>query len=205
MLLLALATGAWGAWSPSSFADGDFRVQGAAAAVHDGELWSFGGRGIDTTVTSPPFEVTDQVWAYNLTTDSWRKSSSGGGPSPRQDSSAVFVAQKLYVFGGLDGANTNQGDFWSFDSVALTWAQLTGGPVARKGHASVVDGLGRVWILGGYVQGGATNLDAWIYDVGLGSWSQAADGPEAIADHSAIYEPTGNGKIWILAPRRGCF
>ena len=60
-MLLLLVTGAWGAWSPSSFADGDFRVQNPAAALFHGELWSFGGRGFDSTVPSPPFAVTDQA------------------------------------------------------------------------------------------------------------------------------------------------
>eukprot|EP00913_Durusdinium_trenchii_P035164 g32896.t1 len=195
---------AFASWSTTSYSSGNFRVQTPASTLGDGELWTFGGRGLDTSVASPPFDYIDQIWAYNLSSDEWRNVSavaSGAAPSPRSECSAVYIGTNVWIYGGGAPPNTETGDLFTFDTSSNTWAQITptgGPPPGRRAHAALTDGAGQMWVVGGYYSG-ATQVDTWIYNIAGNSWSQAADGPASLMYHSAVYEP-GGGKIWLFAP-----
>ncbi|CAK9033729.1 Actin-fragmin kinase (AFK) [Durusdinium trenchii] len=193
---------AFASWSTTSYSSGNFRVQTPASTLGDGELWTFGGRGLDTSVASPPFDYIDQIWAYNLSSDEWRNVSavaSGAAPSPRSECSAVYIGTNVWIYGGGAPPNTETGDLFTFDTSSNTWAQITptgGPPPGRRAHAALTDGAGQMWVVGGYYSG-ATQVDTWIYNIAGNSWSQAADGPASLMYHSAVYEP-GGGKIWLF-------
>ena len=60
--------------------------------------------GFDNSVASPGFDYIDQIWAYNVTSDTWRNASASGGPSPRQGASAVHIGSKVWIYGGMGTA-----------------------------------------------------------------------------------------------------
>lgn len=62
--------------------------------------------------TSPPhggfdnvnpvsFIENNEMWAYDVTNDAWRNASATDGPTIRQSSSAVFIGNKVYIYGGM--------------------------------------------------------------------------------------------------------
>lgn len=196
---LAQLLAATAEWSGSSFSDGNFRVQSACSALLHGEMFTFGGRGFDNSVASPSFDYINQIWAYNVTSDTWRNASAAGAPTERWEASMVVVGSTLLIYGG-DGPSYS-GDLFSYDTTSSSWSELTpvgGVPPTRRAHAAVLDGVGRMWILGGYYSN-IPQFDTWIYDVTGNSWSQAADGPFPLMYHSAVYEPFGTGMIWMFA------
>jgi hypothetical protein len=51
-------------------------------------------------VASPSFDYINQIWAYNVTSDTWRNASASGAPTERSEASMVVVGSTLLIYGG---------------------------------------------------------------------------------------------------------
>ena len=155
----------------------------------------------------------NDVWvlsnANNLTgTPVWTQlSPTGGGPSPRESTSAVYnsTANTLTVFGGDDGG-APFGDIWvlSFaNGIGGTpaWTEITpsnNGPSARSGHTATYDAQNDLMTIYGGDDG--TNLlgDAWVLSAasgqGTSTWTEISTAGAAPARRSgsAVYDPVTN-------------
>jgi hypothetical protein len=140
--------------------------------------------------TSGTYTLYDDLWSFDLATDTWIELPSNGGPSPRSNHVAAVVDDRLLIFGGNasnDGLNfIPLDDTWVFDLDAEVWSQVntTNTPAARLFHAATVTPDGKTFIIYG---GGDQNAflgpffrDLWALQLGpdgtTGTWTLLDDG-----------------------------
>ena len=213
--VLSNANGLGGApeWTPVAAAGPGPRV--GAAAAHDtaaGRLLVFGGSG------GAPGTERNDVWSLGGLDGSgplaWTPlTPAGAAPSPRQGSSAAYdvEANRMLVFGGLDGDGRALDDVWVLagaGGAGPAWMALQpAGPLPgrRFGHAAAFDPASRrLVVLGGTTAppGVGNNFvfgDVWMLtDTGVGTvpqWtrlSPAGLGPVARFEAAAAYSPSLN-------------
>jgi hypothetical protein len=157
----------------------------------------------------------NDVWVLKNANDvtvlpSWTQlTPSGGGPSARESSSAVYdsAANILIVFGGDAGKGQYFADIWVLSNANGTggsprWTQITPsnhGPTPRSGHSATYDSVNdRMTIYGGY-SGGPILSDVWILSGasgqnGTATWTQGVTGqPRRFP--SSLYDATSNEMI----------
>lgn len=137
--------------------------------VRDGEqLYVFGGRSPDPL---------DDLWTFDLSTDTWTQFTAVDGPAARFGHNAVFDAERgrMVLFGGQAGG-TFFNDAWAFDVADGKWTQLSAGesgPSPRYGAAGALDPAGRFLVSHGFTDAGRFD-DTWGYDLGGGAWAEAS-------------------------------
>ncbi|MCR9143970.1 MAG: DUF6519 domain-containing protein [bacterium] len=157
---------------------------GAAGAVLNGKLYTFGGA-TDTSVYSTLNEVydpeTDEWTTLAPLTTAARDSAACAGPDGR-----------LYLFGGLDGPDLTTAE--AYDVFADSWTALTPLPSARAQARAVRLG-GRIHLIGGQFSGSAlANHD--VYDPATNQWSSLAALPVPFTNGAATVR---NGRIYYFA------
>jgi N-acetylneuraminic acid mutarotase len=136
----------------------------AFTAVYDGQgrMLVFGGK-VNNTDT-----VFNDLWAYDIASQTWARVASAEGPPPRFMHSAVNEGgADMIVFGGFaGGAGGGLNDVWDLDSVAGVWTQLpsSSGPSPRASASAIADASGRMIVFGGTDGGGALG-DVWSYSL----------------------------------------
>lgn len=181
-----------------------------------GAAYAFGGRDGET--------VYDDLWAFDLETDSWSVvTPEGDTPPARFGHNAVWVEEiGLVVFAG-QGGSTFYNDLWAYDPGENTWTLLPGGgdaPVPRYGSCAALGPDGRLWISHGFTQDQVRFSDTRAYDFDAGEWSDVTpegDPPVARCLHGCWWTPDGQfalyagqttdvpalGDLWALDPDRG--
>ena len=117
--------------------------------------------------------VFDDLWAYDLTTDSWQQVESVGPPARFGHNAAWVDNVGLVIFAG-QGPTTFYNDLWAYDPAAARWRELpTGGdaPVARYGSCAAVGPDGRLWISHGFTSEGLRFADTRAYDFTTHEWT----------------------------------
>ena len=189
------ATVAWTELSPTGIAPPS---RFGHAMVYDPgsrQVLLFGGVNSSTT------GLLNDLWAYDPTDNTWtRLEPSGTPPVKRMWHSFVYDpgSQLVILFGGYGGASGSTGanldDLWAYDPAANSWAELDRmgeRPLARQGHAMVLDsGSGDLLLYGGC--DGLTGLgDVWRYDPAVNSWTQLepkGDAPAGRDSHAMTYD-----------------
>ena len=124
----------------------------------------------------------NDVWAFDLATNSWSQfSPSGGPPNVRYGVGYTFdpVARDLVTFAGF----TNMGrfsDVWRFNDQADTWTNVSpgSGPGERCLHAACYDQVGhRMIMFAGQNNFGALD-DLWALDLNTNTWTQLTPSPK---------------------------
>jgi hypothetical protein len=163
----------------------------------------------------------DDLWAFDLGTDAWRRVSFGGdAPAARFGHEAAWIPGRgLVIFAGQAGTRFFD-DLWLFDPGSGAWQLLPAGgqtPVARYGSCSGVGPDGRLWISHGFTEDGARFADTRAYDFETGVWSDqapAGPGPVERCLHACWFTSDGQlalyggqttgvaalGDLWHLAP-----
>ncbi len=173
---------------------------GAGPAAREDHTWTaspdgaiaylFGGR---TTAGA----ALDDLWAYDLTADTWRQVDAAG-PAPRFGHNAAWVdGVGLVIFAGQAGS-TFFNDLWAFDPVASTWTKLaaTGDvPISRYGSCAGIGPDGRLWISHGFTSEGQRFADTRAYDFSTHAWTDetpAADLPVSRCLHGCWWTDAGD-------------
>jgi hypothetical protein len=130
--------------------------------------------------TSGTYEVLDDIWAFDLSTDTWTELPSSGGPAARHSHATWVSGGKLYVYAG-NGSNDGAfyqalPDMWSYDLASGTWTELeSSSPAGTRifpGYAAAADGS-QLYVYGGTMDFfGPTVGDLWAYDVEKESWTE---------------------------------
>lgn len=118
------------------------RVRPAYAVDASGNLWLFGGYGLDANGVLGDL---NDLWEFNTTTMqwTWQGGSSSASPTPSigalgvastgyqpsgRQSAALWIDQSsnLWVFGGLNSTSGTMNDVWEYQPSAQTWAWQQG-------------------------------------------------------------------------------
>jgi N-acetylneuraminic acid mutarotase len=163
----------------------DPAVSGGSAAagpgVHPGSRRIFVFGGSTFAPSGADFQPFDDLWAYSVAANRWtRLASSSPGPSARSGATMWVVADRLYVFGGIDATFTVHNDVWVYDLRRSAWSQLpvTGAlPTARHvAQAGAVASFGRLTIYGGESidpnVGFVLLGDTWEFDLVRQRWHE---------------------------------
>jgi len=158
----------------------------ASAVLHDGALWMYGGDdgGHKTSMFNYIFQAWfDELWRFDLTSYVWNKVEykSATSPSKRALHTAVAIGRHMYVYGGLELADT-----WRFNFDTSSWELLIPKPAdddethpgRRHAFSSAAPTADGFYIFGGcrHVRGKkplAFN-DLWFYSVASNAWSRLA-------------------------------
>jgi len=104
--------------------------RGQSAIVHDGVMYMFGGRleyypvQFALKFDAPYYElVSSDVWAYNITNNSWKLIPNNGEqtPEPRHGHRAAVIEDIMYVFGGYYDPIVFMSDTWHYNITASVW------------------------------------------------------------------------------------
>ena len=90
------------------------------------------------------FQEVDDIWAYDVDTDTWTEVASDTGPGPRYYHAMVHDpgTDRMILFGGVTGRDEAPlDDTWAFDVATETWTQLSTAstPSPRGWHAMAYD------------------------------------------------------------------
>lgn len=81
----------------------------------------------------------DDIWAFDLSTNTWADLTPAIRPVGRIFPSSVYVTDHLLVFGGSTNAGSVD-ELWVFNFLDSTWSPVTtagGGPVRRNAHVAI--------------------------------------------------------------------
>ncbi len=151
------------------------------------QLLLFGGRYRDGN--SGSYTLHEDLWALDLTTDTWSElSPTNDGPSARVNGAMAVSGNNLVLFGGntsTSGASYNpQDDLWSLDLASLEWTShgSSGGPDDKLFHVGAMsDDGGTYYLYGGGDENaffGDFHTDTWALDTSDWSWTEIDDGQE---------------------------
>ena len=118
---------------------------------------------------------SDQLWAFDLATDSWTvRQPSGDVPPARFGHTAVWVpGTGLVVWSGQAGASFFA-DIWAYDPLADAWRErpsLGAVPPARYGSCASLGPDGEMWVSHGFTGEGGRFADTRSYDFASGAWT----------------------------------
>jgi N-acetylneuraminic acid mutarotase len=117
-----------------------------AAVLHEGELWSVGGR-------SGPEDFGD-VYRYDATADRWVP---GPAIAPRGTGGAIVVSGAIHYFGGeSQSAQRVLDEVLRLDPRSNEWHRVTHLPTARN-FARVVAFKQAYWVIGGSTDYGSSH------------------------------------------------
>jgi len=156
----------------------------ASAVLHDDALWMYGGDdgGHKTSMFNYIFQAWfDELWRFDLRSYVWNRVQykSGVSPSKRALHSAVAIGRHMYVYGGLELADT-----WRFDFDASTWELLIPTPAEsdethpgrRHAFAAASPTAAGFYIFGGcrHVRGKRPMAfnDLWYYSIAANGWTK---------------------------------
>ena len=176
-----------------------------ALALDKARGWALIHGGRYRAGTSGDYTVYDDLWAFDLATESWTMLAAGG-PSGRSNHVAAVFGNYLLVYGGNSSNNglsfTPLGDTWVYDLAgAGGWTQLptSNDPEARLFHAAAASDS-TLYVFGGGDENAFTGPffgDLWALDVASGAWTLLDGGggndkPISNSWADLLYDGAGN-------------
>jgi len=190
---------------------------GQVGLVFNDALWILGG--VDQTDEMLEYEGLNDVWRSTNGKDWTRVDDSPPRFSPRFAHTSLVYADKMWVIGGFNWLDYNQGlstsafmnDVWR-SSDGTTWTQATAHADfwLRSNHTSLVFDQ-KMWVIGGQTQYGTPNFstqaigdklnDVWSSTDGI-KWNQATAGA-AFPLRSKHTSLVFNDKMWVIGGEGG--
>lgn len=175
-------------WRETSL--GSFTARTKTASVWTGSeliIWGGEGRDIDTPL--------GDGFAYDPSSDTWRKLSVVGAPHPRFGHTLVWTGTEMVVWGGFLDPVAGGTYAGAYDPATDSWRELpsTGAPVPRMNHAAVWTGTEMI-VWGGRGLGG-TLASGGRYDPVTDTWASLSEvsSPAPREFHTLVW--TGNEAI----------
>jgi N-acetylneuraminic acid mutarotase len=148
----------------------------------------------------------DDVWTFDLATDTWAQVVTNIGPTARVNATLVYDAERdrFVLFGGNTSTNglafAPEDETWALDAASGDWTQIaeSSEPDPRQFHAAAVtpDGTRMIVMAGGDEQAfqGPFLVDVWELDLATDTWNEL-DPIEADAFISAGLGSGGDGLL----------
>lgn len=163
-------------------------------------------------VTDTTFATrTQSLWISVLDTisvNTWAKKVPGNAPpTERRAFGSTVINGKIYILGGKSkvfGADSDNFDFWEYDSATNAWTQISaaadpfGFPASSTISCVAINN--KMYVFGGLFS------RFWEYDPAIDTWTELfpAGGPPVIGDAVVInnkaYMFNSNGEIWEFDP-----
>ncbi|SDL10100.1 Por secretion system C-terminal sorting domain-containing protein [Catalinimonas alkaloidigena] len=175
------------------------------AVTHNGialvsdTVWIVGGR-----VGDNPGPVTNRVWWYKISTNSWHEGPAL--PLPAGGGGLGRLGRKLHYVGGFDGNASCDVDHhlvYDLDQPAAGWQLQPASPMPdARNHFGTVVMNGKLYTLGGQhghdgCGGGADVATVHVYDPVTDQWSQLAN----LLQNQSHIEPSSfalDGKLYVV-------
>ena len=196
------ADNAWTALAPMPIMKngGLTGVTHSAIVLVEDVIWVIGGR-----VGNRPRPVTDEVWLYDIPTDTW--SPGPTLPGPAGGGGAGRIGNKIHLFGGFDALAECDVDVhlvYDLDAPELDWQDWTDRspmPLARN-HFSAVVLDGKLYAIGGQhghdgCQEGQNLSYVHVYDGATDRWERLSDLPEE-ESHTESATFVHNNQIYMF-------
>ncbi len=145
-----------------------------------------------------PENATNEVWSYELTSNTWEEMNPWSDPEPMSAVAAAYDAESSRVirFGGgtqslpqLDATDIFLEETWAYDCDTDTWKEMVKGPSPRLGHQMVyLKASDRIIVFGGVGKQGMN--DTWAYDFNTDTWIEMDPdtSPPRRHHHSMAYD-----------------
>lgn len=141
------------------------------------------------------FTFTDDMWAYDYSTNTWTELHPTVNLSARMNPSWVYNSdnQSVFLFGGMDSRG-RKADTWIFNYSDTQWTQIfpEASPPARDSHSMIYNQVNqKVILFGGYGASSYKMLnDTWAYDYTTNTWIELTPtvSPSARYGHTMIYD-----------------
>jgi N-acetylneuraminic acid mutarotase len=172
-----------GTWT--QIADAPEALSHSGVATDGSRIYLAGGFVGDWKGINTP--VTNHVWIYNATTDSW--SAGVSLPAARGAGALVRVGRKLHFFGGVDAGINDSGTHWVLDLRGGTWKVAASLPNPRN-HLGYVNYQGKIFAIGGQHQldeANGNDTSVHVYDPSTNAWHAITSLP---APQSHIHNST---------------
>ncbi len=120
------------------------------------------------------------TWTYNPATNVWTNMNPSGTPPA---ASGFFASaydsktDKIYLFGGITGANTYTSDMYMYDLKANSWTKLNPGgtlPAPRQYAGFAYDSTNDVFLMVSGANGSGVLTDTWAYNPSANTWTLLA-------------------------------
>ncbi|XP_078001250.1 uncharacterized protein LOC144453775 [Glandiceps talaboti] len=155
----------------------------------NGDVWMFGGEGIDSRQVDDDIIVSDggdttyllnSLWQFEMTKQTWKAVHQGGKdslvPSSRHYAAACGLTDKfVLIYGGLGYNYTAYDDLWLFDLQRFKWQQLKF--TQRNDHFPEARGDAiywctqeSLWIFGGLRSNSEVLSDFWKFSMTSKTW-----------------------------------
>ncbi|MBI2846230.1 MAG: hypothetical protein HYX86_06775, partial [Chloroflexi bacterium] len=171
------------------------------AAAYDPQshrVFIFGGQAGSNT-------FFNDVWAFDLATETWSLLVTSGGPPPARYGTSAIVDQirnRLIISHGFTTSGRFD-DTWALDLATLTWTDISPAgtrPLKRCLHEAVYDFLGgRMLLFGGCSSGfgPCPQGDLWAFDLATHTWTELtpAEGPSAVSNPALVFDTQRNEAI----------
>lgn len=128
------------------------------------------------TGTTNTSTFNDDVFKYNVLTDSWTQVSSFPGPA-RSFAYGDTLNGKGYIGFGLGPGNQYLDDLWEYDYETGIWKELSQCPCNGRRHPAFVTHQGKIFLGLGDNNISGNLSDWWEYDIASDSWRQLPDLP----------------------------
>lgn len=232
LALLSPSSGTAQTWLSQSTTGGPPSPRTQQSAVFDSntqQMIVFGGYASANGQPSGAADTND-VWALQLNTSSWRQviAAAGTPPSPRNSSAVAYDpgTGALMIVGGHSGTScyNNVSILEDAGGSRPTWVAGPAGPSARAGASAVYDAASNRLILFGGGCNGTLFGDVWVLSNANGAsgspaWTQltpSGTAPSARDYHTAVYDSNTNrmtvfggydgsfrNDVWVLSNANG--
>jgi hypothetical protein len=164
------------------------RAQSTAVWIDEtNEMVVFGGR--RERPDNSGLDEYNDLWAFNSSTDSWRRLPTSG-PLPPRLSNATLVhppgSDTILMFAGWNNVDVLvSSQLWSYSLSTNAWTAVQAkgeSPAARLFHVALWDETrNRMVVHGGYTPDGGVAGDVWAYTPSTNAWTKLGAGPHVVA------------------------
>lgn len=132
--------------------------------------------------------LLNDLWKYDLNTQTWSQASATGGPSARQEHASTSINNTLFILGGVT-SSVRSNQFWQYNTTTQVWTQQANFNFSGISGATCVSLHNYIYVFGGIDNSLSAYNQVYQYNRLTNAWtalSVAGGVPEARQYHTAV-------------------